>query len=437
MNREALIDAVETILTEKFANAHMDAFSVEARLNEDLCLDSVLLLELMLALELEHGLELPEDNLRTHDLLTIADLVALYHDAPTDLAPRLAIDEADAGLGVHGDDYVDVKVHCFVSSVCHPVKQQGLDQRPFYFGVADAGFEVGRDWVLRYHTPQINHDFFRDWYARLYGPKVRKWYEPAASKEQNLATMLGLLDAKKPSERLMVMLDLFHLPERENKFNQNPFPHYLMIEKTDDPAIWQIDDPDFRWEGLIDRDKIINAVMQPSVAGGFIFDSADIHVPRDEDLSAYFLACFKGATNPLTAATRQIVEAHLERRDGLLLGNLAAALRELPVLSIRKYGLEHGFAFFWRALKLANEDFETVCDEIERLIHGFKTLHYAILKLAETGDDEQAAGVLARLDRLGEQERGLKLQLFSTYQIWCEAKGLDIAQPGALLGEAA
>jgi hypothetical protein len=47
----------------------------------------------------------------------------------------------------------------------------------------------------------------------------------------------------------MVMLDLFHLPERENKFNQNPFPHYLMLEKTDDPRVWQVNDPDFRWEG--------------------------------------------------------------------------------------------------------------------------------------------------------------------------------------------
>ena len=33
---------------------------------------------------------------------------------------------------------------------------------------------------------------------------------------------------------------MFHLPERENKYNQNPFPHYVIIELTEDPDLWHL-----------------------------------------------------------------------------------------------------------------------------------------------------------------------------------------------------
>jgi acyl carrier protein len=429
-----ILGAIEKILREKLNHQHMDTFAPQARLNEDLYIDSVLILEIMLALELDHGVELPEEVISRQDLDTVDDLARLFVEASDsgltqvkpakDLIFTRAEREAAERIGVHGEDYVDIKVHCFVSSVCHAVKQRQLDHRPFFFGVWDAGFAVDRGWRLAYHAPEINHDFFRDWFERLYGPKVRQWYRPEATKEENLATMLELLERKKESEYLMVMLDLFHLPERENKFNQNPFPHYLMLENTDDPAVWIVLDPDFRWEGKIEKQKVINAIMQPTVAGGFIFDTANIRTPSAIDLRDYFLACFHEDDNLLTRAAREIVRAHVEGRDGVELTQLATALRELPVISIRKYALEHGFAFFWRSLRLSNAEFDIICDDIEALIQEFKTLHYAVMKLSQTGNDALAARVFEKLDELDAMERDLKRRLAQTYRMWCDTRGL-------------
>lgn len=434
MTHNQIFGAIESILREKFGHPHMDGFAPQARLNEDLYLDSVLILEIMLALELDHGVALPDEVISRQDLDTVDDLVRLFVQATDsdraevkparELVLTRAEREANERIGVHGEDYIDIKVHCFVSSVCHAVKQKQLDHRPFFFGVWDAGFAVDESWRLAYHAPEINHDFFRDWFEHLYGPKVRQWYQAADTKEQNLATMLGLLERKKPSEYLMVMLDLFHLPERENKFNQNPFPHYLMLEKTDDPEVWMVLDPDFRWEGRIDRQKVINAIMQPTVAGGFIFEAADIRKPSAVDVRDYFLACFHEDNNLLTSATREIVRAHVEGRDGVKLVDLTTALRELPVISIRKYALEHGFAFFWRSLQLSNAGFETICDDIESLVQEFKALHYVIMKLSRTGDEALAARIFEKLDGLDAMERSLKGRLAQTYRVWCDMRGL-------------
>lgn len=434
MTYDQIFVAIGTILREKLNHQHIDGFAPQARLNEDLYLNSVLILEVMLALELDHGVALPEEVISRQDLDTVDDLARLFVQATDsdrtevksakELVFTRAEREAAERIGVHGEDYIDIKVHCFVSSVCHAVKQRRLDHRPFFFGVWDAGFAVDENWRLAYHAPEINHDFFRDWFERLYGPKVCQWYRADDTKVGNLATMLELLERKKPSEHLMVMLDLFHLPERENKFNQNPFPHYLMLENTDDPAVWMVLDPDFRWEGEIDKQKVINAIMQPSVAGGFIFDAADIRKPSAIDVRDYFLACFHEDDNLLTRATREIVRAHVEGRDGVKLGTLSTALRELPVISIRKYALEHGFAFFWRSLQLSNAGFETICDDIESLIQEFKALHYAIMRLSRTGDEALAARIFERLDGLDAMERSLKGRLAQTYRVWCDTRGL-------------
>ncbi len=437
MTYDQVLGAIETILREKLNHKHMDMFGPGARLNEDLYLDSVLILEIMLALELDHGVELPEEAINRQNLETVDDLARLLVEASDsgltqarpakELVFTRAEVEAAEQIGVHGEDYVDIKVHCFVSNVCHAVKQKKLDHRPFFFGVWDAGFAVDRSWRLAYHAPEINHDFFRDWFERLYGPKIRQWYRADATKEENLVTMLELLEHKKESEYLMVMLDLFHLPERENKFNQNPFPHYLMIENTEDPNVWMVLDPDFRWEGKIEKQKVIDAIMQPTVAGGFIFDAAEIRKPAPVDLRDYFLACFHEDDNLLTRATREIVGAHVEGRDGVKLIELSTALRELPVISIRKYALEHGFAFFWRSLQLSNAEFDTICDDIEALIQEFKTLHYAIMKLSQIGNDAFAAQVFEKLDELDAMERDLKRRLAQTYRMWCDTRGLPHA----------
>jgi petrobactin synthase len=426
MTREDILEAVRAVLSEHMAHPHMRGFAPEARLNEDLYLDSVLILQIFLNLELEYGLAMPEEAIARQELDTVADLVALY--VPKAIIPSFPMTGGTADEGVHGEAYYDIKVHCFVSCVCDGLKRQGLDQRPFYFGVWDARFTVSENFQLLYHSPEITQDFFRDWFQRLYRVQVREWYDPAKSKSDNLDTPFDLVASRPETGSVMVMLDMFHLPERENKFNQNPFPHYLMLQKTADPDKWFVHDPDYRWEGEIERQKVIHAIMQPTVGGGYVFDNAHVRNPAPEDLRDYFEACFVADRNPLSDAVRGIVTAHIEGRNGLQLANLASAVRELPVITIRKYAYEHGFAFFWRALKLPSAEFETWCEEIEALVQSLKNLHYACMKLGQIGDRNQAGAVFERLDEADRLERKLKNRLGEVFSDWCD-QNLPLTAP--------
>lgn len=417
IDREAVVEAIGRLLREEMHHPHLDGFGPDARLNEDLYLDSVQLLQLMLALEMTLGLSVPEEAISRQDIATVADLAALLAPGAPARAPEPSEPEAPTE-GVHGAMPYDLKIHCFVSCVCDGLKKRGIDHRPFYFLIWDAEFAITDGFRLAYHSDAMDHEGFRYWFERLYGVPLVAWYDHSSTKEENVAVLLERLEARAPDECIMVMLDMFHLPERENKFNQNPFPHYLLVELTDDPALWQVRDPDFRWEGLIERERLLNAIRQPTVAGGFRFDHARAHAPADADLAAFFEACFRPETNPLIDAARAIVLAHAEGRGGLELAGIGEALRELPVMTIRKWAYEHGFAFFWRALRWPDPEFQRICDEIESLVNGLTVLHYAVLKLARTGDRALVAAILERLDALDAVEFSLKRQLAAAYAAW-------------------
>ncbi len=418
LSRDAIIAAIETVLRDKLDNQHLHAFGPDARLNEDLYIDSILLLNLLLGLELDYGLSAPDDLVSTQALTTVADLAALYVPAP---AAAAAAEAAAPSASVHDELDYDLKIHCFVSCVCDGLKKAKIDHRPFYFGVWDADFAVTPTWRLNYHAPGLRHDFFRLWFRRLYGAEVAEWYDHRADKAANLATLLRLVTERHPSQAVMAMVDLYHLPERENKFNQNPFPHYLMLESAEDADFFRVLDPDFRWEGEIPRDKIITAFTQPSVAGGFMIDRAALRPARPADVAAFFEACFVRTRNPLTDAIRRILTAHLAGDPALPPAALANALREIPVLSIRKYAYEHGFAFFWRALKWSDASFLAQCDAIEALFQGYKALHFAILRLSETGDTRLAPDLFARLATLDAQEFAIKRALDTAFRAYCTA----------------
>ncbi|MGF6178235.1 DUF6005 family protein [Ensifer sp. 4252] len=421
MTSNETLEAIHTVLSEHMMHPHLDGFGPEARLNEDLYLDSVLILQIFLNLELEYGLSVPEEAIARQDVQTVADLVALYQPkVAATVIPSFPLTGGTSDEGVHGEAYYDIKVHCFVSCVCDGLKRQGLDHRPFYFGVWDAKFALSDRFQLLYHAPEISQEFFRSWFQRLYGVTVREWYDPDISKSDNLAVMFDLVSRRAETGSVMVMLDMFHLPERENKFNQNPFPHYLMLQETGDPDTWFVHDPDYRWEGEIARDKVIHAVMQPTVGGGYVFDNAEARAPAAEDLKAYFEACFIRDNNPLVDTVRTIVMAHLEGRGGIDLSDLTEAVREVPVITIRKYAYEHGFAFFWRALKLPAAEFEGWCEEIEALVQALKTLHYDCMKLSQTGDRALADPVFGRLAEADRIETKLKGKLAEIFDLWCE-----------------
>jgi petrobactin synthase len=319
-----------------------------------------------------------------------------------------------------------IRVHCFVSCLCESLKKvEGVDQRPFYFGVWDAEFFVTPEHHLAYHTDRSSPAFFCDWFERLYGVPVRRWYVDAESKRQNMARLLALLADRASDRKIMVMLDLFRLPERENKFNQDPFPHYVMLEPTEDPETWLMHDPDFRWEGRLPKHRILDAVASPAVADGYLFDERAVRPADDRAVKEYFETCLRAQENPFTTAVRSIVEAHLQRRGGAELPGLKQALREVPVLAIRKYAYEHGFAFFFRELALDPIEFDTWCDAADTLVKTYSTVQFRALKLALTGDRALVPGLFELLDQQHERELTIKRRLGELFQAWC---ALDAAE---------
>lgn len=416
MEREQLIASIRQVLSDNMQNAHMEKFSESARLNEDLYLDSVLILQLILHLELDLGLTVPEENITAADYATVSSLA--------DFLCR--IERNEPAPKAQEEEFEDVKVHCFVSCVCESLKRKGIDHRPFYFGVWDATFTISENYQLQYHSDEINHGSFLDWYHRLYGVALAPWYDEGKTKQDNIEEMQRLLATKAETSHLMVMLDMYQLPERENKFNQNPFPHYVMLENTHDPKTLFMSDPDFRWEGELESARIFNAISQPSVAGGYLLDETGLKHADDRDVQAYFEACFIADGNPLTSAIRRILDAHVRGYAGVKLTDLSLALREIRVIAVRKYAYEHGFAFFWRALGLPDDDFEIWCDVIEELIQAYSRIQYQIMKLAETGDLDLQVEIYALLNKQDRTEFRIKKRLNEVYRDWCELNDLPL-----------
>ncbi|KJG04313.1 DUF6005 family protein [Photobacterium angustum] len=415
MQREEMIQAIKKVLEENMQNSHMALFSPSAKLNEELYLDSVLILQLILHLELDLGLTVPEQHITAADYATVASLADFLCQVnnESELAPK----EPEV-------EFEDVKVHCFVSCVCEALKSKGIDHRPFYFAVWDATFDVSERYQLQYHSDDINHQLFIDWYQRLFGGELIAWYDSEKTKLVNLATMRALLGNKSNSEHLMVMLDLYHLPERENKFNQNPFPHYVMLTETETPEHWMMWDPDFRWQGEISQDRIENAISQPTVEGGYIFNENALQDAPLNVVQDYFKLCFIEDENPLTNAVREIIQAHLDEKQGISLSDLPLALRELKVIAVRKYAYEHGFAYFGRALGQSDDDFEYWCDVIEELIQTYTSIQYQVMKMAETKDLNLYTGIQYLLDKQDRTEKRIKKGLFDMYSDWCELNDL-------------
>ena len=312
-----------------------------------------------------------------------------------------------------------IRVHCFVSCLCESLKKvAGADERPFYFGVWDAEFFVTKQHRLAYHVEQSSPAFFCEWYERLYGVPVRKWYLDAESKAENVNRLLALLGDRPADRKILVMLDLFRLPERENKFNQDPFPHYVMLEATADPDTWAMQDPDFRWEGRLPKQRVLYAITSPAVAGGYFFDERCVRPARDEVIARYFETCLLEHENPFTAAIRRIVEAHLRGSDGVELSALKHALREIPVLAIRKYAYEHGFAFFFRGIAGDPGEFDRWCDDVDTLVKAYTTVHFRAMKLAMTGDRALVPGLFELLDQQHARELAIKRRLRQLFQAW-------------------
>src|SRR5690606_35710240 len=106
--------------------------------------------------------------------------------------------------------------------------------------------------------------------------------------------------------------------------------------------------------------------------------------------------------------------------DKLPLSNLRNAFVDVPILSIRKYSYEHGFAFFWRELELEESEFDHWCEVIDELAKGYTLLQFQALKLATTGDLRIGDKIFAVLDQQVERENRIKARMQEVFEMWCE-----------------
>lgn len=399
------------VLREKMSHQGAEKFHSDARLREDLGLDSASVLQLVVLLEVEFGISLPEDSIINEDFDTVRNVTKLLFDAQERAFPARVLDYEE-----------DIKLHCFVSCLSEVLKRCQIDQRVLYFGVWDSEIVVSDDAVISYHSESIRHDFFAEWFERLFGIEVREWYQPHLGKDENVQRLVRLVEGRSAGEHIMVMLDMHRLPERVNEFNKDPFPHYLMLGTTPDPDLWMMYDPDYRWEGVIAKERILFAMRHPNVRGGFVFHEGEARAPDPSQIVSYYEACMRLYEYPMTTAIRSVVEAHLAAQSPvgvpLRLSDLPRAVEEVPVLSIRKYAYEHGLAFFFRELNLTEEEFDSWCEVIAELVKTYKAIQFHAVKLAATGDRRIADRVFTLLDEQERREGSIKRRMHEVYSEW-------------------
>lgn len=410
--REQIIERIYQSLAGNMKHLDLRGFHSDARLREDLGLDSADTLELLVSLEVVYDLSLPDSAVMDQDFTTVRAVAKLFFDAQPRSNPDKLLEYEE-----------DIKLHCFVSCLSEVIKRFDFDQRTLYFGVWDSEIVVTDQYAISYHSERINHHVFIDWYERLFGIKVEPWFDHDADREENIRRLVSLVENRSPDQHIMVMLDMHRLPERVNEFNKDPFPHYLMLGPTGQPETWFVYDPDYRWEGVTTKERLLHAARHPAVGGGYVFSDKNAHEPRPADIRAYFEHCMLLDRHPMTEAVRGIVEAHLRGTDKnggeLPLSGLRNALDDVPILSIRKYSYEHGFAFFWRELELEEAEFDHWCEVIDELAKGYTLIQFNAIKLATTGDRRIGDKIFSVLDQQVERENRIKRRMQEVFELWC------------------
>lgn len=416
MTKEQIVESIFKVLSENMSLPNMEKFQSDARLLEDLALDSSMVLQMLMLLEIEYDIAMDESALMNEDFETVRAVANTLYKGQN-------LPSHEKGLEV----YEDVKIHCVASNLAEIVKRfPDLDHRILYFAVSDANACVDDRFVMTYHDDNINHDIFFNWYERLYGMPIKSWYDKREKKEKNLAALESLVNGRQAGQHILVMLDMFHLPERENEFNKDPFPHYVMLGPTNNPDLWFMYDPDYRWEGVFKKDRILNAVAQPTVSGGYVFSEHGARPTPAEEVNAFFDASVVRDANPVTDMIRAIINAHIKGQDKngdpLPMDNLIKAVEEIPVMSPRKYAYEHGFAFFWRELGLPEAEFDDWCDVIDELAKTYKLIQFNAMKLSMTKKETFAEKVFELLDQQDEREFKLKHRLIEVKDMWSASR---------------
>jgi petrobactin synthase len=313
---------------------------------------------------------------------------------------------------------VSIKVHCIVSCLCEVIRlHSSIDYRPFYIGLWDAPFDVTEQGCITYYQHDLNHTAMYAGFELLFGAPVIEWYEKTRPAKDNLAALLELVETCPPNRHIMVQIDLSLLPERDNKFHQKPFPHFLMVERTGSEEEWYVRDPDFRWEGTVAKDSIVEAFLGNPFGGGFYVDAERLKEPTPAAIDRFFRDVYT-PVNELTLAAEQQIGMMCREGNGKALRELEGAVKQLPVLAIRKYSYEHALMYFIDESNAHAADFDHYCELVEQIVKGFNNVHYQSVKMAMTGSTALLSSVMARLDEINRTESMVKHELLRLYRIW-------------------
>lgn len=174
-------------------------------------------------------------------------------------------------------------------------------------------------------------------------------------------------------------------------------------------------DADFRWEGTLPTERIRQSIIDNPFAGAFSFASDALQQPSGAAVQRYFTASMRD-DNPYMTEIKVLVERL--HREGQW-GTMVKAVRQLPVLAIRKYAYEHGFAYFKEnGATMTDETFEQLCVDIDTLVKGFTTVQFRVMKGATLKQSSFIDDALRKLAELDELEGDIKRQLRTAYEQW-------------------
>lgn len=80
MTKKEAMDAIYTILEHELKLPTLEQFHQEARMNEDLALDSIMILQLLLELEMKYGVAIPDEHIDIKAFYTVGALAAFVAD---------------------------------------------------------------------------------------------------------------------------------------------------------------------------------------------------------------------------------------------------------------------------------------------------------------------------------------------------------------------
>jgi len=80
MSRQQLIKRIYDIMENSLELQTLSSFNEDARLNEDLYMDSIMVLQLILHIELDLGISIPDEGLVPKDFKTVGTLASFLEE---------------------------------------------------------------------------------------------------------------------------------------------------------------------------------------------------------------------------------------------------------------------------------------------------------------------------------------------------------------------